>query len=328
MFYTILLFLVAMLNIATARKSLDILVMGDWGGQSEKPYTTPSQLNTAKIMGKIGKRIGVDQVLGLGDNFYEEGVVNEYDTRFEETFENVFTAKSLKNIPFHFLGGNHDHYGNVSGQIEYSNHSKRWTYPNYWYNLQFKIPGTKHNVDLLMIDTVLLSGQSYSWNYCQSHDIAKEDCLIQPNGPDDLRKAQDQWQWINDTMRESTASYLIVAGHYPIYSIAEHGSTPDLIQNLNPLMEEYKGTAYFSGHDHGFQYIEDNGIGYVDTGGAHCCNNSTAHIDTIPEDSLKFHGCNHGGFTRITFDSNGMYVYYYFGSTTKVQYLTYFSPRN
>eukprot|EP00483_Globobulimina_turgida_P001010 UN01012 len=241
----------------------------------------------------------------------------------------TYLLQSLKHIPFYFVAGNHDHYGNITGQIEYSNHSKRWTYPNFWYSLKFKIPGTiRKFVEILMIDTVLLSGHSYSRNYCQSHGIAKEDCFIQPKGPENVGCAREQWRWIEDTMKASTASYLIVAGHYPIYSIEEHGSTRDLVEKLNPLMKEYKGTAYFSGHDHGFQYIEDSGIGYVDTGGAHSCESSDEHIDTIPEGSLKFHGCDDGGFTRISIDWTGMHVYYYFGSSRKIQYETFFLPRN
>ena len=92
-------------------------------------------------MGEVGSTYDVDQCWGLGDNFYDNGVVNEYDPRFKETFENVFTADSLMNIPFYMVAGNHDHYGNVSGEIMYSNHSARWVFPDYWYNIKFAVPG-------------------------------------------------------------------------------------------------------------------------------------------------------------------------------------------
>eukprot|EP01083_Nonionella_stella_P060893 158811_1 len=112
-----------------AKSSLDILVMGDWGGSPNKPYTTSDEVDSAKIMGEIGSNFNVDYVWGLGDNFYDNGVKNEYDARFKETFEDVFTASSLEHIPFYIVAGNHDHHGNVSGEIFYSNHSSRWIFP-------------------------------------------------------------------------------------------------------------------------------------------------------------------------------------------------------
>ena len=49
------------------------------------------------------------------------------------------------------------------------------------------------------------------------------------------------------------AEYLVVAGHYPVYSGGIHGSTKCLVDRLQPLLREYHATAYFSGHDHSMQ---------------------------------------------------------------------------
>eukprot|EP01083_Nonionella_stella_P249454 862577_1 len=295
--------------------------MGDWGGSPNKPYTTSDEVDTSKIMGEIGSNFNVDAAWGLGDNFYDDGVKNEYDKRFDETFESVFTASSLANIPFYIIAGNHDHHQNVTGEVMYSNHSKRWTYPDYWYNMKWTVPGSSIVLELLMIDTVTLSGMSDGWDYCESHGITKANCPIHPTGPTDILKAQSQWDWINQTMKASTADYLVVAGHYPIWSIAEHGSTADLVAKLNPLMKMYNATAYFSGHDHTFEYINTgDGIDYIDTGGTHVCDSSTAHTNTIPKNSLKFHGCNDGGFTRIRVDYSGLQTFYYYGKNSDVVY--------
>ena len=289
------------------------------GGSPDSPYTTTDEVDSAKIMGEIASTYDADMVWGLGDNFYDDGVTNEYDARFKETFENVFTASSLENIPFYMVAGNHDHYGNVSGEIYYSNHSSRWVYPNYWYDVTFKVPNTSYTLQLLMIDTVLLTGTSYDQEYCDKHNII--DCPIQPRGPENPKLAQSQYDWIEETLAASNASFIVVAGHYPIWSIAEHGSTLLLVKDLMPILQEYNVTAYMSGHDHTFEYINTgDGIDYIDTGGTHVCDSSTEHSDTIPSGSLKFHGCDDGGFTRVYIDSDGMKVYYYYGKSTNVEY--------
>ena len=89
-------------------------------------------------------------------------------------------------------------------------------------------------------------------------------------------------------------AYLIVAGHHPIYSIAEHGSQQFMIDQILPVMIEHKAQLYIrktsfmdshllgiwfyrrerqfffsNGHDHQVQYITNSrGMTFVTSGGA------------------------------------------------------------
>ena len=111
-----------------------------------------------------------------------------------------------------------------------------------------------------MIDTVILCGGS---NLSDWHREPLQ-------GPENSFKAETEWQWIEDQLRQSTfvffshpyrhallvrssAPYLIVGGHYPVYSVAEHGPTQCLVDRLRPLLHQYNVTAYLCGHDHNLQ---------------------------------------------------------------------------
>lgn len=218
--------------------------MGDWGGLPTPPYSTAIERGTAKEMAKLTKMYGIQFNLALGDNFYFDGVKSVDDARFKNTFDKVFDDNVLQNTPFYLLAGNHDHNGNVSAQIAYSKKEPRWIFPDYYYKLNFKVPMSQSAVDVIMIDTVLLCGNS-------DHDFLGK----QPKGPANQKVADDQLTWIKKQIEMSKAPYLLVAGHYPVYSIAEHGPTDCLIDKLLPTLQQYNITAYLSGHDHNLQHL-------------------------------------------------------------------------
>ena len=113
----------------------------------------------------------------------------------------------------------------------------------------FSIPGTSQSLQLVMIDTVILAGLT--------HPTMRD---LPPSGPASLAMAETQWQWIEQTLSSSTADWIIVAGHYPgiynniyiytalsinslsahtVWSIAEHGPTQILVDQLRPLLQKY-----------------------------------------------------------------------------------------
>jgi len=291
----------------TAKASNDgttrFFVVGDWGGLPFLPYETPSEVAVAGAMGKLGTKLNTTFQLALGDNFYFDGVQSPTDSRFQHTFERVFSATSLQ-TPWYVLAGNHDHLGNVSAQIQYGKISKRWIFPDYFYNFSLWHSDQKTKlIDFVMIDTIVLCGGS---NLSDWHREPLE-------GPENSLRAEANWQWIEDQLRQSTAPYLIVGGHYPVYSIAEHGPTQCLVDRLRPLLHQYRATTYLCGHDHNLQHLMDtvNGtdMNYFVVGAANFIQDSHAHAKDVPDGSLKFFWAGSvvfGGFGLIEVNDQQM----------------------
>uniref|UniRef100_H2ZPY5 Tartrate-resistant acid phosphatase type 5 n=1 Tax=Ciona savignyi TaxID=51511 RepID=H2ZPY5_CIOSA len=304
------------LNYETNSDVLKLVVMGDWGGLPFYPYYSPFEYATSKHLMNVAVGGNYHAVLALGDNFYFNGVTDEYDSRFQNTFENVFNNQAFETIPWFVLGGNHDHYGNITGQLEYTKHSSRWHYPALWYKLQ--LSGIGFNITVIMIDTVTLCGNTV-------YDGA------QPKGTDDHEAAESQLSFIEDSLKQTTDSYVIVAGHFPVWSVAEHGPTECLLQKLKPLLEKYKATAYMCGHDHNLQHIREanSTVDYFVSGAVDVVTPSMKHKDAVPANSLQFYWGNLlglGGFATVDATKDEMMLKYH-SATGSVLYSYAMKPR-
>jgi len=270
--------------------SLRTFIIGDWGGVDKKPYTTLYERSTAEQMGKMADLYGPQYIFALGDNFYYSGVKNEYDFRFNATYESVYTAKSLQ-VPWHIIGGNHDHYGNITAQIEYSKHSERWNFPSLYYYKEYEIDAAGHKLGVVYIDTVTLCGNT-------QHDQVHDQPQGHPRGTQQQALASEQWEFIEKSLQDSKADYLFAAGHFPIYSVAEHGPTKCLVDGLQPLLEKYLANGYLCGHDHNIQHLQytspktNKTLDYYLSGMANFIDPSKAHANSVPKDSLKYHAAD------------------------------------
>lgn len=306
-----LLLLLALVSVPCAA-TFNFLAVGDWGGQDTTPYTSTGEVLAAAGMGIIARQLQAHFILGLGDNFYYTGIQGD-DTnfRFDATFEDVYTDSALQ-VPWYLIAGNHDHGGNVTAQIAYTQVSKRWRFPNYYYKITETFTdetGATKTLDLVFIDTVLLAGNTDD----------NEDMFAAPPGAADPQAAEDQWQWIEQQLAGSTAAYLWVVGHYPIYSACEHGPTDVLVSRLKPMLIKHKATGYLSGHDHCLEYIDDGAgpLHVLSGAGKECCYNST-NINKCPQGSIKYLLANsqpaggvQGGFVSFQLGGRSMAVDYY-----------------
>ena len=87
----------------------------------------------------------------------------------------------------------------------------------------------------------------------------------------------EQAQWLDADLAESTAAFDIVVTHRAFYSSGNHGSTETLQQRIVPIIDAHDVPLVFSGHDHGYErtlplrggaVAQDGGTTYVISAGA------------------------------------------------------------
>jgi len=296
-------------------EGLHFLAIGDWGGREWWPYTTLAQVRTASGMARVATAQNSSFVLALGDNFYSHGQATP--KRFAATYEKAYHQKSLQ-IPWYVVAGNHDHLGNVTAQLDYHSMDGRWNFPSLFYTVKKKFvttivgpDGQKNKktmeAEFVMIDTVVLAGINA---LSDSSHPSYFDPLAGPRSADESTK---YLRWIDQRLAKSTADYLFVAGHYPVYSACSHGNTEYLIDHLEPLMKKHGVTAYLSGHEHCALHIERETVDFILTGtGDECCYEGS-NVDGLPDDAdLRYllsqeqnqHGAV-GGFTSFASATDG-----------------------
>jgi len=321
-----------------AADKLTFLATGDWGGQDTVPYYEDGEMRSAAGMAAVAADLSPRFFLGLGDNFYSDGISTDvHDARFNQTFEAVFTGAALQ-IPFYPTAGNHDWRGNMSAQLAYSTVSARWTYPHFHHRVKEAFTGDDgqaYEVEVLLIDTVLLCGRSLDDPHAPAPGVQRDDLAFTTEA-----RRDDAMAWLGAALEASTADYLWVAGHYPIWSACSHGPTAELVAEVLPLLEAHRVTGYLSGHDHCSMHIadgpDDASGGYVlqhvlSGNGDDCCYPPT-HLGSVPAGSLKFLLAGHGeynpsrevaGFTSFVVQdrASGMRVHFH-GANGTVLYTT------
>jgi len=304
----LILFLLSLCN-----AEYSFLSVGDWGGKAKAPYYTPGQLTCGQVgMPKIAEKLNAKLVLAVGDNFYDSGIpTDEFDPRFTETFEDVYADDSLE-VPWYAIAGNHDHRGNVTAQIFYSNHSSRWNYPSEYYDfvVRFKDGGQHLTAHFIMIDTVVFAGDSY---------VDDEGVFHAAPGPENVYEAQSQLEWLENILSTTKADFVWVAGHYPVWSVCSHGPTAHLDTDVKPLLEKYNVTGYIAGHDHCQSFVRESETGpvYPLAGNSHDCCYEPSKYDKNPKNSVKYYLAAdnkngvQAGFASYTMSSTEVVIAFY-----------------
>jgi len=205
------------------------------------------------MIAQVSSSKGSQFTVSLGDNFYKgktiggkhHGVKSVHDKKWKNVFESVFTQPFFKKN-WYVIAGNHDYDGNEMAQVQYTRHSKRWKFPKLYYKFTKRL-SKKVSVQFIMTDSQVLWGSDSG--------------LAEYGRKKDLK----QLAWIENTLKNSKATWKIVFGHHPIYTTK--GRRDWMVQHLVPLFEKYKVAMYVNGHVHTFQHMKSRKLEYFTVGG-------------------------------------------------------------
>eukprot|EP00250_Pteridium_aquilinum_P029779 c40110_g1_i1 orf=317-1480(-) len=268
-----------------ARNTLDFLVVGDWGRRG-----LYNQSQIAIQMGRIGEQLGIQFVISAGDNFYQTGLQGTNDSNFAASFTNVYTAPSLQTKWYAVLG-NHDYMGDALSQFstELVKRDWRWSCQREFDLRQPLCDATEpcnEFAEFFFIDTTPFvteywdsnSKHTFDWRGLASREV----------------QLKSQLQSLAHQLSISKATWKIVIGHHTVMSVGHHGDTPELVDQLLPILERYKVDAYINGHDHNLQHIKRS--------------NSSVHFFTSGGGSKAFKGLRPYGReagVHFVFDGQG-----------------------
>ncbi len=207
---------------------LVFLAVGDQGSGDH------NQRRVAQAMERVARQgDGIDFVLLLGDNIYEEGVESVDDRQWRDKFEAIYTGATLSKTPFFAILGNHDALGNRRAQIDYAKRgSGRWHMDSFYYFRDFGRIGQRPLLRVVFLDT---TGDDFS--KAAQVGLLKRAFQNKADGP--------LWK--------------VVAGHHPLRSNGPHRIKPTISSWFNPVLISTGVDLYLCGHDHNLQMIQPPG---------------------------------------------------------------------
>jgi tartrate-resistant acid phosphatase type 5 len=267
--------------------ALNFAVIGDWGRKGE-----PDQARVAQQMGLACAQANAGFVISVGDNFYEDGVASLQDPHWQQSFDHVYTSPSLQ-VPWYAILGNHDYKGNVQAQLDYAKTGSRWKMPGrYWRQV---VPvDTTTTAECFFVDTTPMVSE-----YIRHPENPRMQLELDAVGP---QYVQQQLEWLDHALGESTAAWKLVFGHHPIYSAGlGHGNQPDLIRMLLPILQKHRVAAYFAGHDHDLEHLQTGDLTLIVTGGG------SRHLPVFTIRESKFSRAA-SGFTLVSLRAHEIQV--------------------
>ncbi|CAJ0828974.1 9362_t:CDS:10 [Entrophospora sp. SA101] len=242
-------------------ESLDFLVVGDWGsaGKKDKNSKNTTQINVAKSMEHFATMHDSKFIVNVGDNFYKrfkndyQGINSVDDPKWEEIWLNVYNGPKLSKLTWYSVAGNHDWYSNITAQVDYSlNKNSRFFLPSLFYVRRSafgKEPFKKTEIAWIHIDTNVFA---YDVDEIVEEKMQGLKTNLLAFGWHKKKVIEKKFKWIEDRLIENQdAKWIFVVGHHSLIgSCSSQKNLPRLLK----LLEHYRVSAYFSGHNHVLQY--------------------------------------------------------------------------
>eukprot|EP01036_Dinobryon_divergens_P039010 gene39010-51306_t len=203
-------------------------------------------------MANYASKYPADFLIALGDNFYNSGVTSISDSLWTLFYNNVYNYDSLQ-IPWYAIFGNHDYgsnkgTGSTQAQIDYGTYKldNRWN-AGHCYMQSYTVPNSDATMDMVYIDSTLIAPEE-TYMTSTASGISSSTQSYRKNA---------QLQCLEHYLSNSTAQYLIVAGHYPIFSTGKNspGDMTSMVEAVYPLLEKYNVDMYLCGHDHRLEHL-------------------------------------------------------------------------
>lgn len=212
-------------------------VIGDWGRNG-----SAGQVATAKQMTRTASSIEPEFIISVGDNFYPNGVASTSDPLWKNSFEDVYKDEALQ-CDWYTCIGNHDIRGSVQAQIDYSEISRRWNLPDWYYSFEKTLEDDSTKALFVFIDTNPFQYTGFSSKYYSK--VQDQDTTAQKI-------------WLKKVLASSDAKWKIVVGHHPMYTGGKRvKGTEPIISSFRNLFEEYGVDIYFCGHEHDLQLLKE-----------------------------------------------------------------------
>ena len=217
------------------------VALGDGGEGNDDQYAVAAAMKAVCDAKDDELGDGCSFALYMGDNFYDDGVDGVDDDQFQDKFELPYADIDF---PFMVVLGNHD-YGvtslepwKVSAQVEYTDHSTKWTMPDRYYEF------IEEHVQFLGLDT----------------NAIMVEAILGESGQD---------TWLDDAIAfETSVQWRIAYGHHPYLSNGEHGNAGNFEgtswlpivngDSIKDFVEDHmcgQIDVYLCGHDHNRQWI-------------------------------------------------------------------------
>jgi len=182
--------------------------------------------------------------------------------------------------------------GNITAQLLYGTlNDTRWVMQNRNYTVSMNLSATV-SVTFIFIDTTPFISSYYTSpeNQWMSDNLQSQNSTIQLN-------------WLEETLNKTKTEWIIVIGHHPILT-SKVMSTSGSMAQIQPLLDKYHVQAYFCGHVHDLEHMQDDSmVDYFISGAG-----ATGQLYDVNKDTRSYvqWQSDDAGFLAITLTEDNM----------------------